>query len=169
MKSARLMFITAIALFAALAIPVRLRAQDKPTRNHKHHHYQLIDMGTFGGPQSWVFGGNEVPAATLNNSGTVVGGADTSSSNPVYPNYNPFMGLGNLFGYADPFVNHAFKWNEDGLTDLGVLPGGYNSFAQWISENGAIVGASENRSHRSDHGVARDTCRRLSRWPTRGS
>jgi probable HAF family extracellular repeat protein len=141
MKSRFLMCFTAIALFVALSIPVSLAAQDN--RDQRHHHYKLVDLGTFGGPQSWVFGGNEVPAATLNNSGTVVGGADTSSSNPVYPNFNPFMGLGNLFGYADPFVNHAFKWNEDGLIDLGVLPGGYNSFAQWISGNGLIVGASE--------------------------
>lgn len=144
MKSRHLMLFAAVTLFAALAIPGRLRAQDKPTHNDKHHHYKLQDLGTFGGPQSWVFGGFEVPAATLNNAGTVVGGADTSVPNPTYPNFNPFIGLGNFFNYADPFVNHAFKWNEDGLTDLGVLQGGYNSFAQWISDKGVIVGASEN-------------------------
>ena len=43
----------AITLFAALAIPVRLAAQDKRDKP-KHHHYQLIDMGTFGGPASFV-------------------------------------------------------------------------------------------------------------------
>src|ERR1700686_592139 len=98
MKPRFLILLTAITFFAALAIPVRLAAQGNKDRQ-KHHHYQLIDLGTFGGPQSWVFGGFEVPAATLNNAGTVVGGADSSQSNPVYPNFNPFMGLGNLFGY----------------------------------------------------------------------
>lgn len=122
MKSRFSICIAALTLLAALAIPVQLAAQGNKDKQ-KHHHYQLIDIGTFGGPQSWVFGGFEVPAATLNNAGTVVGGADTSAPNPIYPNFNPFMGLGNLFGYADPFVNHAFKWNADGLTDLGVLPG----------------------------------------------
>jgi probable HAF family extracellular repeat protein len=140
MKSAKWVCTSAVALLAVLAIPVGLDAQDKQNHHHKHHRYKLIDLGTFGGPQSWVFGAFEAPAATVNNAGTVVGGADTSASNPVYPNFNPFMGL----GFADPFVSHAFKWNEDGLTDLGVLPGGYNSFAQWISETGVIVGASEN-------------------------
>jgi probable HAF family extracellular repeat protein len=146
MKSRLLMCFAAITLFAALATPVRLAAQNNPEHNkhHKHHHYKLIDLRTFGGPQSWVFGSFEATAATLNDSGVVVGGADTSASNPNYPNFSPLMGLGFLFNYADPFANHAFKWNEDGLTDLGVLPGGNNSFAQWISSNGLIAGASEN-------------------------
>jgi probable HAF family extracellular repeat protein len=145
MKSGKLTCIPAIALFAALAIPPGLAAQDNQEHNnHKHQHYKLIDVGTFGGPQSWVFGAFEQPAATLNNAGTVVGGADTSDSNPNFPNFSPLMGVGFLFNYADPFINHGFKWNKDGLTDLGVLPGGYNSFAQWISSNGLIAGASEN-------------------------
>jgi probable HAF family extracellular repeat protein len=140
MKSRFLICFTAMMLFGALAVPLRLAAQDS---HHEHHHYKLIDIGTFGGPQSWVFGAQEAPAATLSNAGAV-GGADTSDSNPNFPNFSPLMGVGFLFNYPDPFINHAFKWNEDGLTDLGVLPGGYNSFAQWISSNGLIAGASEN-------------------------
>jgi probable HAF family extracellular repeat protein len=141
-KSRFLLLLTAITFFTAMATPLHLAAQDNQNHN-QHHNYKLTDLGTFGGPQSWVFGGSEAPAATLNNAGTVIGGADTSASNPIYPNFNPFMGLGNVFGYADPFVNHAFKWNANVLTDLGVLPGGTNSFAQWINGNGTIIGASE--------------------------
>jgi hypothetical protein len=43
------MLFAAITLFTALAIPVRLCAQGKPEHNsnHNHHHYKLIDLGTF--------------------------------------------------------------------------------------------------------------------------
>jgi probable HAF family extracellular repeat protein len=145
MKSRKRRFIQAIVLFAALAIPLRLVAQhDLDRSNQKHHHYKLVDLDTFGGPQSWVFGWNEVPGI-MSNAGAVVGGADTSASNPNYPNFNPFMGLPFMLNaIPDPFIQHAFQWHDGDITDLGVLPGGYNSFAQWISGNGTIVGASEN-------------------------
>ena len=45
MKSKTLTCITAMTLFAALAIPVRLAAQAKQDHKSKHHHYQLIDLG----------------------------------------------------------------------------------------------------------------------------
>jgi hypothetical protein len=46
--------IIALTLFAALTIPVQLAAQDKAKRHHplQYHHYQLVDPGTFGGPQN---------------------------------------------------------------------------------------------------------------------
>jgi hypothetical protein len=55
MKSKISMWITAIALLAALAMPVWLAAQEKtkPHHPHQYHHYQLIDPGTFGGPASY--------------------------------------------------------------------------------------------------------------------
>jgi probable HAF family extracellular repeat protein len=146
MKSRTLTCTTAIALLAVLVPPLGLAAQDSLEHkdNHKHHHYKLIDVGTFGGPQSWVFGAFEQQATTLNNAGTVVGGADTSNSNPNYPNVNPVLGPALLFGYADPFVFQAFKWNEGALINLGTLPGGYNSFPSSISANGLVAGTSEN-------------------------
>jgi hypothetical protein len=54
MKSRTLTCITVVTLFAALAVPVGLAAQDNQDHNNnsKHHHYKLIDMGTFGGPAS---------------------------------------------------------------------------------------------------------------------
>jgi hypothetical protein len=55
MKSRVLTCVTAITLLTVLAIPVRLAAQDNQDHNNdnKHHHYQVIDIGTFGGPSSF--------------------------------------------------------------------------------------------------------------------
>ena len=76
MKSKFRMLLAAIMFFAGLALPLRLAAQDKQNHNNgnQHHHYQLVDMGTFGGPQSRID-----YAVPLNNSGMVSGSADTPS------------------------------------------------------------------------------------------
>jgi hypothetical protein len=63
-----LTWITAITFLAALAISLPLTAQDKQNHN-QHYHYRLIDLGTFGGPASYVNFNTDV----LNNRGTVVG------------------------------------------------------------------------------------------------
>ena len=64
MKSRTLMYITAITLFTALAIPFRIAAQEqkgqqenKEQQAAKPHRYVLNDLGTFGGPSSTVKGG----------------------------------------------------------------------------------------------------------------
>jgi predicted methyltransferase len=63
MKSRFSSRIAAVTLFAVLAIPARLAAQENQD-NHKHHHYKLIDIGTFGGPNTYSLypgGGNPKP------------------------------------------------------------------------------------------------------------
>jgi probable HAF family extracellular repeat protein len=136
MKSRFLMLLTAIALLAALAVPLQLAAQDNQQRNNnpKHHHYQLIDMSTFGGPQSYVNAPPNSFAPILNNRGMVTGWADTSTPDP-YPNFcfNP-----------DCFVSHAFRWDHGQLRDLGALPTGASSASTWISANGLVSGFSQN-------------------------
>jgi probable HAF family extracellular repeat protein len=127
--------IIALALFAALSIPVQLAAQDKQDHHHKYHHYQLIELGTFGGPNSGV---NFEPFQNvINNAGTVVGGADTSILTPEPGCYNPF-------GNPDCFISHAFVSRSNNLKDLGTLPGGNFSFATAINQRGQIAGLSEN-------------------------
>lgn len=56
MKPRKLISTIAILLLAALAIPASLAAQDDSAQANKpkHHHYKLVDIGTFGGPESYV-------------------------------------------------------------------------------------------------------------------
>lgn len=111
-----------------LAVPAQIAAQEKA---QQHTRYRLIDLGTLGGPTSLFSNGND---GILNNRGTGVGWADTSTADPYPPFcFNP-----------DCFVSHAFQSQDGVLTDLGVLPGGASSNAVWITANGLIVGTSQN-------------------------
>jgi probable HAF family extracellular repeat protein len=144
-KSAKLMRIIAIALLAALQMPLRLAALQNQGGGSKHHRYKLVDLGTFGGPTSWFCNdpnSSGGACAIQTGRGTVVSGADTSFPNPNYQNPSPFMPPTSVPG--DPFIQHAFQWRGGTIQDLGVLPGGYSSWADAISANGLIAGLSEN-------------------------
>jgi hypothetical protein len=59
MKSRILMCITAMTLFATLAIPVRLAAQDAQDHSQlKNVRYTITDLGTLGGTFSDAGGAN---------------------------------------------------------------------------------------------------------------
>jgi len=74
---------------------------------------KMVDLGTFGGSCSNI--------GWMNNSGQIVGYANTPDEN-----------------------NHAFVWNKKGgLKNLGELPEGSYSMAEWINEAGEIVGGSD--------------------------
>ena len=126
--------IIALTLFAALALPVRLTAQEtaKPNHTHQYHHYQIIDTGAFGGPQSWQWAPGLFRPGVLNNQGTLVGAADTSAVDPY------------CFWSTDCYATHASQWQNGVTTDLGVLPGGLGSQVSWISGNGLMAGTSDN-------------------------
>jgi len=127
MKS-RFLMLAAVTMLAALAIPGRLAAQDK--KDHKHHHYQFLDLGTFGGPTSYFSNGLD---GILKSDGTAVGWADTSTLDPFSPScFN-----------LDCYVSHAFQWQGGTPTDLGTLAGGVSSQAVWISANGLIAGNAQ--------------------------
>jgi probable HAF family extracellular repeat protein len=128
MKFAKHTSVAAIALFTVLALPLDLAAQG---HHAKHHHYNLIDLGTFGGPASYFSNGAD---SILNNQGTAAGWADTSTPDP-----DPTF----CFTF-DCFVTHAFQWRNGTLTDLGSLAAGWSSAAFWITANGLIVGVAQN-------------------------
>jgi uncharacterized membrane protein len=127
-------FVVAGTLLAALEIPVQLAAQEKtePDHPHQYHHYQLVDVGTFGGPQSWLPSTSPARIGLLNNKGTLTGSADTLAVDPY------------CLDYPDCYAIHAFQWQNGGMTDLGVLPGGITSQVVWISANGLTAGVSDN-------------------------
>jgi probable HAF family extracellular repeat protein len=145
MKPRTLTCFTVITLLTALVIPLGLAAQAQQQNKH-HFRYKLIDLGTFGGPTGWLCNdpsGGGGACGILNGRGQIASGADTSLPNPNYLNSNVLLPPGNS-PIGDPFIQHAFRWQDGVLQDLGTLPGGYNSFAQSISGNGLVVGLSEN-------------------------
>jgi uncharacterized membrane protein len=137
MKSTGLKCMTAITLLIALATPVRLVSQQQQSASKPR--YKLVDLGTLGGPSSGFSPFNQV---ILNEGGTVVGGADTSTTDPNYPNFNIFVAPNPL----DPFIQHAFQWQNGVVSDLGALPGNNNSYANWVNASGVTAGNSENGS-----------------------
>ena len=135
-------FIAGVALlFAALALPGRLAAQHNQGANPNHHHYKLIDMGTFGGPASFLVSPENARPA-LNSRGTTVGGSSTNT--PLSPTSDPFV-CGGDEGLI-PYVNHAFVWQHGLVLDLGALAPvmDHCSLATSVNASGEIAGISEN-------------------------
>ena len=134
MKKNVTIYITALVLLAALTIPKKIQGQ---SQTGKHHHYKLIDLGSFGGPRSYANQGGDNGAfsnAVGNDHGSFTGWADTTTPDP-YPNFC-FNG--------DCYVSHAFHWQGGFKQDLGTLPGGASSASAWISANGLVAGTSQN-------------------------
>ena len=113
------------SLLALLALPALLSAQEHPSR---HSRYTLVDLGTFGGPSSFVAS----TPTPLNSGATVVGIADTPLPDPFDP-----------YCFMDCFVAHTFQWRKGVLTDLGALADGASSGPNAINAAGVIAGISE--------------------------
>jgi len=124
-------FVIAATLFTALAMSVHVAAQDNPDlKKHAHHHYQLVSVGTFGGPNSsnaWAGLGNK----TLSSLGTITGEADTAASDP--------------YCLVFCFLADAFQWKDGVATELFGLPGNANgTYADSINSHGWVSGISGN-------------------------
>src|ERR1700739_4132599 len=127
-----------MSLFAALVIPVRLVAQEQTTH---FRHYKLIDIGTFGGPASYINGpDNSFPS--VNSRGITVGASATSVPAPANTNFFGCLGRdGDVL-----YIFHGFELKNGLVTDLGALrPEDQNcSDAQAVNARGEIAGVSEN-------------------------
>jgi probable HAF family extracellular repeat protein len=122
-----------ITIAAAPAAHAAAQALDSVDSTTGHPHYKLIDMGTFGGPRSYLNDANAENNGVmiLNNRGAVAGTAETAAKDPSCFN-------------EDCFISHAFRWQSGVLTDLGTLVKGRNSQAAWIAPNGLITGIGDN-------------------------
>jgi probable HAF family extracellular repeat protein len=123
---------TALTVIVAVALPGRATAQQHRIAPYP---YILIDLGTFGGPQSFL----NLPAVPINTQGIALGTADTTIPDSDYPNFNPYM-----VGFPDSTVAHAFAWHKGPLTDLGALPGNNSSAIFELNAHGVGAGMSEN-------------------------
>jgi probable HAF family extracellular repeat protein len=118
-----------LTLFALLAVPVRLTARQQKS----YPRYKIVDLGTFGGPQSYL----TFYAQVLNSQGVVAGYSDTTSPDPNFPNFGACFNPDCLF-------SHGFQWQNGTLTDLGPLPHGAAAQTEWVSDSGLIAGVSQN-------------------------
>ena len=144
MKFTKLTCITAVTLVAALAFPAGISAQNSQRQKpNQHHHYQLIDLGTFGGPESFFPETIPFVSATgdLNRGGLAAGGSSTSTSTTSTSN---FLVCGGISG-AVPFIQHAFEFQDGVVDDLGSLAGAdHCSASARVNAKGEVVGISEN-------------------------
>ncbi len=122
-----------VVLLAVVALAIL-----DPAAALTHHHYKLIDIGTFGGPTSDFNNSYDGPffdsGKVLNKRGILAGWADTSTPDP-FPSF--------CLNF-DCFVSHAFQWHDGVFTDLGTLADGWSSQVTWINDTGEIVGLSQN-------------------------
>ena len=139
MKSRFSTSFVAVTIWASLAIPLPVTAQNKRDQGKKHHHYQVIDMGTFGGPNSSI--NYPFRTGTLNSHSMTVGWSATSTATSSTSSFLICGGLDALV----PYITHTFEWKDGVVSDLGSLGGpDYCSEPFWINDRGEIVGASEN-------------------------
>src|SRR5260370_21190769 len=144
----KLRVLGALALgLAAMAMPPMSPAQNTSTQNQtaQHHHYKLIQMGTFGGPTSSIDTPGSPPRypfnRVINSAGAVLGSGDTPIPDP--------------FCFDGCQVNYAFLWKDGVQTNLGVLPQNpivgaqtpcfdcaWSVFTFWMADTGFVAGSS---------------------------
>ena len=116
---------TAAAIGCGMLLATTCAAAQNPSLEHggvHHKHYKVVFTKTFGGPNGHIFIGG---AHVLNNSGTLIGSADTSMPDPYAPD--------GCFNGDDCFATHAFAWHDGEMKDLGAIASYANSETTWIA------------------------------------
>lgn len=94
-----------------------------------HAHYKIVDLGTLGGPNSYV----SLTPIPMNRAGTVVGVSETPNPDPFAP-----------YCFVDDcMLAHAFQWREGVPTDLGGLLDGVSGNPNGVNAAGVVAGISE--------------------------
>src|SRR6266487_2225589 len=166
---------TAMTLFSALAVPIRLAAQS---------HYSVVELGELGGnsgganginDRGWVTGtdnlpgnlttvatlwvnGTAIPLGTLSggpnsavawpvksNNGVIVGISELPDIDPVGENFSCWPFLGE--GVPTGRICKGFRWQNGQMTPLPPFPGGFSSYATGVNNLGQVVGWAENGVH----------------------
>jgi probable HAF family extracellular repeat protein len=172
MKSRTLTYIIAVAALAALAIPLRLAAQDQQKQHSNHTYYSVKDLGTLGGTgavaegisdRNWIVGtsnlaGDQSGHAYLWRDGVMtdlgtLGGPNSSEQLPVKDDRGLIAGwaetsntdpLGEDFcGFGTGLTCLGFLWQNGVMTPLPTL-GGNNGKALGVNNHGQVVGYTEN-------------------------
>jgi probable HAF family extracellular repeat protein len=111
----------ALAINASGTVVGRAQLRNGDTHGFAWRKGRMTDLGTLGGNRA----GHGSIASAVNARGTVTGQSTSA---------------------ADPALVHAVRWTaDDGVQDLGTLPGGRNSFGLGLNDEGDIVGGSEIR------------------------
>lgn len=98
-----------------------------------------IDLGTLGGPNSAVAWPNK------NDKGQIAGIAETADMNPLNEEWS--CAQANFYPFLDGHICLGFLWQDGVMTSLPPLPGGIDSYAAAVNNNGQVVGWAENGVH----------------------
>jgi probable HAF family extracellular repeat protein len=127
---------------AAVALTSFRHQPISPEAGARLYPYTLVELGTLGGPSSFIPGQFDnrwgEPGVPLSSQGTALGQADLSTRDSDYPHCPPPDGC------SDGYIQHAVAWQDGELTDLGALPGQNSSAIFQQNANGVGVGASED-------------------------
>jgi probable HAF family extracellular repeat protein len=175
MKSRKILTcMTAMTLFSALGVPIRLAAQTN---------YSVVDLAGLGGNaggansinnRGWVTGadnlaGDELSNAVLwvkgspinlgtlggpnsavawpvkNNNGVIVGISETAENDPLGEAFSCWPFF--AAGVPTGRICKGFRWENGTMTSLPPFPGGYSSYATAANNRGQVVGWAENGVH----------------------
>lgn len=172
MKSRIGMWIAGISLFAALAMPARLVAQEEQSHQaQQFRHYTVTDLGTLGGTFSIAYGINDkgqidgfstIPGDGATHAFVVENGVMTDLGTLGGPNSQSFAGPSEALqaaglaenGIPDPngedfcglgtnLICLGFVWQNGVMTALDTL-GGNNAQGAGINDRGQIAGFAED-------------------------